>query len=175
MQIKNKKQVTILAKKMISSAYILKELLKEIKEIKRGKVRLVDIKRRTQIARKFAQDGQAALSFIKTRHSKIDPEILENLKKVKDKAEAVLRENPVMLTKPPIDVIRFTDLPEKYAVNHLGQKERRRSFGLHKLPTTERDLSVCVAYMPPKYIQMYHNHTTTENTFILDDAVLRDI
>ncbi|MCQ9208034.1 MAG: hypothetical protein NG712_01455 [Omnitrophica bacterium] len=171
MEIKNKKQVTIRAKKIISSSYILEELLKEIKGIKRGKVKLVDIRRRTRIARKFAKDAQIILSFVKISHSKINPEILENLKKVKDNAEAVLRENPIMLAKSPVDVIRFTDLPEKYAINHLGQSERRHGFGLHKFPRTERDLSVCIAYMPTKYIQMYHNHTTTENTFILDDAV----
>ena len=171
MEIKNKKQVIIRAKKIISSSYILEELLKEIQGIKRGKVKLADLRRRTQVAREFAEEGQRILSFVKTHQVVIEPEIQENLKKIKDSAEAVLRENPVMLTKPPIDVIRFTDLPEKYAINHLGQSERRHGFGLHKFPKTERDLSVCIAYMPAEYIQMYHNHTTTENTFILDDAV----
>lgn len=171
MEIKNKKKVLIVAGKIINSSCILENSSKEIKKIKKGKVKLADLKRRTQIARKFAEEGQRILSFVKTHHVVIEPEILEKLKKIKDSAEAVLRENPIMLAKSPIDVVRFADMPQKYAINHLGQEERRYGFGLHKLPTTERDLSVCIAYMPSKYIQMYHNHTTTENTFVLDDAV----
>jgi hypothetical protein len=171
MIIKNKKSAISLGNKIINNSGILDDIFESIKRLKRGFVNPEETKERAKIARFFSENGQAILSFLKLNRIKVKQEIIERLIELRNKAEAILRENPVLQTKAPIDVIKDSDMPVRYAINHLGKKELRKGFGLHKLPTTEQGISVCIAYMPPKHIQMYHNHTIAEHTLILDNAV----
>jgi mannose-6-phosphate isomerase-like protein (cupin superfamily) len=154
--------------KLVKEAYVIDSILKEIKKLKRGEVNPKDTKRRSKIGSYFSSEAQQIRYYIHQHKIKVDEDILEGLDEIISKGEAILRENIVLQSKPPLDVIKFKNVPVRYAHNILGKKEQRCGYGLHKLPFTDQGYSVSMAFMPPRYTQMFHNHTISEYTLVLD-------
>jgi len=83
-------------------------------------------------------------------------------------AEEVLRENPVLLARGPLHVIRSHEIPDRHVLNRAGRREKRKGFGLHRHTRNDEGPSVVVAFTPPGYEQIWHAHTVDEYTLALD-------
>ncbi len=155
-------------KNLISKSEVLDPILQEIKNLKRGEVTPESTLRRSEIGSCFTSEIQQIFNYIYNHRIVIDEEIESELSEIIRKADAVLRENIVLQSKPPIDVIKFENVPVRYSHSPSGGREQRWGYGLHKRPTTEQGYSITMALMPPRYIQSYHNHTISEYTLSLD-------
>lgn len=91
-----------------------------------------------------------------------------DLERLSQKAEKVLRENILLQTVPPLDVIPFEHVPQRFSYSIYGGREQRWGYALHMFPFNEEGHSVTVADMPPHYTQSIHNHTLSEYCLILD-------
>ena len=169
---KNKSELLSECKKLISMPDVLEPILKEIKGLRRGEVRPEDTKRRSEIGSNFSSKIQQIFNYVYLHKIVIKEDIITKLSEIIGKADAVLRENIVLQSKPPLDVIKFKNVPVRYSHSSFGRKEQRWGYGLNKLPTTDAGYSICMAIMPPRYIQSYHNHTITEYTLALDKKVI---
>lgn len=93
---------------------------------------------------------------------------LGEVRAVRAMAESVLRENPVLQARGPLDVIRSDEVPDRYVLNRERRRELRKGFGLHRGARNDEGPSVVVAFTPPAYEQMWHAHTVDEYTLALD-------
>ena len=168
LKFKGKRDLLNKYNKLVENSHVMESTLREIKRLKRGKVTPRETKRRSRIGSYFSSEAQQILYYIQQHHLNISEDIPKELMTIISKAEAILRENIVLQTKPPLDVIKFKNVPKRYAHNPTGKKERRSGYGMHKLPTTEQGYSICIAFMPPKHKQMFHNHKVSEYTLALD-------
>lgn len=168
---KDKVELVAECEKLISESDVLDPILKEIQNLKRGKVRPEDTLNRSRIGSYFTSKIQQILNYVYDHEIVLKEDIKNKLNEIISKADAILRENIVLQSKPPLDVIKFKNVPVRYAHSILGGKEQRWGYGLHKLPTTELGFSLCLADMPPEYIQSYHNHTISEYCLALDKKV----
>ncbi len=157
---------------LISKGDVLNPILQEIKNLKRGNVNPKSTLSRSKIGSFFTSEIQQIFNYTYKHKIVIDDEIKIRLSKIMSKADAVLRENIVLQSKPPLDIIKFKNVPVRYSHSTFESKERRWGYGLHKLPTNESGYSICLAAMPPKYIQSYHNHVISEYTLALDKEVV---
>jgi len=154
--------------KLIEEEHIMDSILKEIKNLKRGEVKPKETKRRSKIGSYFSSEAQQIRYYIYQHNINVDDEVIEKLTEMIGKGEAILRENIVLQTKPPLDVIKFENVPIRYAHNIFGKKEQRCGYGLHKFPFTDQGYSISLAFMPPHYTQMFHNHQVSEYTLVMD-------
>jgi mannose-6-phosphate isomerase-like protein (cupin superfamily) len=158
--------------KLISGSDVLDPILQEIKTLKRGEVSPESTLKRSKTASYFTSEIQQIFNYIYRHETVVKEDIITKLDDIVSRADAVLRENIVLQSKPPLDVIKFKNVPVRYSHSTFGHKERRWGYGLHKLPTTELGYSICLADMPPRYIQSYHNHTISEYTLALDKKII---
>ena len=165
---KDKSELLNECKRLIGESDRLDPILQEIKNLKRGEVGPESTLSRSRIGSYFTSEIQQIFNYIYNHRIVIDEEIETELSEIINKADAVLRENIVLQSRPPIDVIKFENVPVRYSHSPSGGREQRWGYGLHKLPTTELGYSITMALMPPKYIQSYHNHTISEYTMSLD-------
>ena len=157
--------------KLISESDVLDPILKEIQYLIRGEVRPEDTLNRSRIGSYFTSKIQQIFNYVHDHEIVLKEDIKNKLNEIIGKADAILRENIVLQSKPPLDVIKFKNVPIRYCHSLQGGKEQRWGYGLHKLPTTELGFSLCLADMPPEYIQSYHNHTISEYCLALDSKV----
>lgn len=153
--------------------WILSKLKKEILKLKRGEVKPKDTHRRTLIARHFTENSQL-LIFMLYKYDKKNKsdEARNKLIEIKDSGELILRENPILQTKSPIDILKWESMPIRYAINLNGTKELRKGYGLHTKPLNEMGLSITIAFMPPNYSQIFHDHPLSEYSFNMDQNIL---
>lgn len=154
--------------KLIKKEHLLDAALDEIEKLTRGKVNPNDTIRRSQIGSYFSSITQQIGNYIDKNEISISPKLARNIARVAQKAERVLRENIVLQTLPPLDVIKFKNVPVRHSYSIFGGREQRWGYGLHKLPFNEDGDSVTVADMPSHYTQSIHNHTLSEYCLILD-------
>jgi mannose-6-phosphate isomerase-like protein (cupin superfamily) len=168
---KDKVELIAESEKLISESVILDPILNEIQNLERGKVRPEDTIKRSKIGSYFTSKIQQIFNYVYDHEIVLKEDIKTKLNEIISKADAILRENIVLQSKAPLDVIKFENVPVRYCHSILGGKEQRWGYGLHKLPTTELGYSLCLADMPPEYIQSYHNHTISEYCLALDKKV----
>ena len=168
---KDKVELVAECEKLISESDVLDPILKEIQYLQRGEVRPEDTLNRSLIGSYFTSKIQQIFNYVYNHEIVLKEDIKNKLNEIISKADAILRENIVLQSKPPLDVIKFKNVPVRYAHSILGGKEQRWGYGHHKLPTTELGFSLCLADMPPEYIQSYHNHTISEYCLVLDKKV----
>ncbi|MEE8402558.1 MAG: hypothetical protein V3R93_02280 [Candidatus Hydrothermarchaeaceae archaeon] len=169
---KDKSELLDECEKLFSGSDVLDSMLQEIKALKRGEVAPEHTLKRSRIASSFTSKIQQIFNYISNNGVVIDDGPKTKLGEVICRADAVLRENIVIQSKPPLDVIKFENVPVRYSHSTFGHREQRWGYGLHKLPMTEQGHSICIAVMPPRYIQSYHNHTISEYTLALDKEVI---
>jgi len=150
---------------------VLDQIIDIIKNLKRGKVDPKDTKRRSKVGSYFSSEAQQILYYIFRHKIDVEHSVKENLRGIVEKGEAVLRENIVLQSKSPIDVIKFANVPVRYAYSQ-GRREQRCGWGLHKSPTTEQGYSVSLAFMPPRYCQVFHMHQVAEYSLALDGKTI---
>ncbi len=172
MRFKDKSILLNECKKLISKSNRLDLILKKIQKLKRGQVNPKSTLSRSRTGSYFSSRVQQIFNYAHTTKTIINQQVRNKLNEVISKAEAVLRENIVLQSIPPLDVIKFKNVPVRYAYSSFGGKEQRWGYGLHKLPGTEMGYSICLALMPPGHIQPYHNHLITEYTLALDKKVM---
>ena len=168
LKFKNKSELLSECKRLIYKSDVLNPIPTEIKNLKRGKVSPKSTLKRSKIGSYFSSEIQRIFNYIYNNKIIINEEVVIKLKKILSKADAILRENIVLQSNPPLDVIKFKNIPVRYGHNGSGGKEQRWGYGLHKFPLTEQGYSFVIALMPPQYIQNYHNHTISEHTLMLD-------
>lgn len=152
---------------------ILHNLKKQIIGLKRGEIKKEDTLNRAKIARHFTENAQLLIYALhKHGRKKEFDQIISRLMEIKNAGELILRENPTMQTKSPIDILKWEDMPIRYAINLNGTKELRKGFGLHTKPLNEMGLSVTVAFMPKNYSQLYHHHPLSEYSLNFDARIL---
>jgi len=169
---KDKSELLDECEKLISESDVLDPILQEIKTLERGEVGPASTLKRSKIGSYFTSEIQQIFNYIYQHKIVVKEDIIAKLDDIVSKADAVLRENIVLQSKPPLDVIKFKNVPVRYSHSTFGRKEQRWGYGLHKLPTTELGYSVTMASMPPRYIQSYHNHTISEYTLALDKKIM---
>jgi len=153
--------------------WILNKLKKEILKLKRSEVKPQDTYRRAKIARHFTENSQLLIYFLHKYNNKNKSDsLIFRLMKIKDAGELILRENPIIQTSPPIDVLKWENMPIRYAINFLGFQELRKGFGLHTNPLNEMGLSATIAFMPTNYSQLFHYHPLPEFSFNLDAEII---
>jgi len=171
--IKTFEDITRFLDKLEKEKWILDKFKKEIMSLKRGKVKKEDSLRRARIARHFTENSQLLISALHEydKDKKLDY-LMGKLIKIKDVGELILRENPILQTKPPVDVLRWDSMPKRYAINLNGVKELRKGWGLHAKPLNEMSLSVTIAFMPRNYSQIFHHHPQSEYSLNLGAEIL---
>ena len=147
---------------------LLDEVLKEIEIQKRGEVTPRDTLRRSKIGSYFISVTQQIGNYIYKHDIRISNTYKERLKNFSYKADKILRENIVLQSKPPLDVIKFKAVPVRHSYSTFGGREQRWGYGLHMKPFNEQGHSITLANMPPHYTQSIHNHTLSEYCLILD-------
>ena len=157
--------------KLISESGVLDPIIKEIQKLKRGEVRSEDTLNRSKIGSYFTSEIQQIFNYVYNHEIVLKEDINAKINEIITKADSILRENIVLQSKPPLDIIKFENVPVRYSHSTFGSREQRWGYGLHKLPTTELGHSLCLADMPPGYIQSYHNHTISEYCLALDQKV----
>jgi hypothetical protein len=167
-KVKSEKDAIRKAEKVIARSHMLEPVLKEIKKLKRGCVKAHETKKRSALARNFSVEVQSILNYINEHKIKVNEELLGKLWETREKAEAVLRENIVLHTKPPLDVVKIQEIPVRYLTGPNNKREQRMGLALHKKPFDELGYALSVAFMPPKYQQLFHSHTVPECTLMLD-------
>ncbi len=146
---KDKSELLDECEKLISESDVLDPLLQEIKELKRGEVSSESTLRRSKIGSYFTSEIQQIFNYIYRHETVVNEDIIVKLDGVISRADAVLRENIVLQSTPPLDVIKFKNVPVRYSHSTFGRKEQRWGYGLHKLQTTEQGYSITLADMPP--------------------------
>ncbi|MBR9676542.1 hypothetical protein GOV04_00180 [Candidatus Woesearchaeota archaeon] len=169
---KTEAEVIVECKKLILESKELDLPLKEIKKLKRGKVKPYETNRRSRIGSYFTEEVQQIFNYITHHKLKLSDEIRKKLDKIIHKSDMILRENIVLQSKPPLDVIKFKDVFVRYThsseTDAIGRKEQRWGYGLHKSPLRDKGCSITIAIMPSNYTQSYHNHTISEYCLVLD-------
>lgn len=90
---------------------------------------------------------------------------------VRERAERILRENPLLWARGPLDVVRFCDIVPRYVLNARLEREQRLGWGLHRGNRNELGPSVVLALTPPGHEHLLHQHPVDEHTLVLDEAM----
>ncbi|MAG91409.1 hypothetical protein CMO83_01920 [Candidatus Woesearchaeota archaeon] len=171
--IKNFRNIIKYFETLYEEKWILDKLKKDVLSLKRGHVKKKDNFQRAKIARHFTENSQLLIyALLKYNKDKKYDNIINKLLKIKNSGELVLRENPILMTKPPVDVLKWEDMPVRYALNIDGRKELRKGFGLHTNPFNEAGLSITIAFTPANYAQLFHHHSVSEFSFNLDVGII---
>lgn len=165
---KNKSEILHTINELLNQEYNLDKALQEIATSKRGKVTPKETIRRASFGSYFSSTIQQINNYVDKRNLKITKQCQTDLKRLAFKADKVLRENIVLQSQSPLDVIPFENVPVRYSYSSYGKREQRWGYGLHKMPFNEDGNSVTVANMPPLYTQSLHNHKLSEYCLILD-------
>jgi len=173
--IKTFEDITKFLDRLEKEKWVMGKLMEEIKGLRRGEVKKEDTHRRARIARHFTENCQLMISELLKydRDKKIDS-VRNKLIKIQGSGEQVLRENPIMQTKPPIDVLKWDSLPKRYAINAKGVRELRNGWGLHTKPLNEMGISVTMAFMPRNHVQLFHHHPQSEYSLNLGAEIQGD-
>lgn len=163
----DKTDVLTACNEVLSLELTLDTYISEIETLRRGHVLPKDTKRRSHVGGYVSGLLQQVNNYLEKNDMELSYRMTTKLKRVRDKAEKVLRENIVLQTKPPLDVIKFKDVPVRYAYSFFGGREQRWGYGLHKKPFNEDGESITVAKMPAHYVQTVHNHTVSEYCLII--------
>jgi len=172
--IKTFEDVAKLLDKLDKEKWILDELKEEIMALRRGEVKKEGTHRRARIARHFTENCQLLISILHDYDKDKTARLMNKLIKIQSRGEQILRENPIMQAKPPIDVLRWSSLPNRYALNLKGIKELRKGWGLHAKPLCEMGLSLTIAFMPRNHVQLYHYHPQSEHSLNLGAEIQGD-
>lgn len=165
---KNNSEIVQVTNELLSTENTLDSILEEISKLKRGKVNSEDTLRRSSTGSYVSSQIQQINNGIYKHDLKISTKSKTDLKRLAYKADKILRENIVLQSTPPLDVIRFKNVPQRYSYSTHGRREQRWGYGLHKKPFNEDGDSVTLAIMPPLYTQSLHNHTVSEYCLSLD-------
>ena len=165
---KNRADILNTIKELLKQEYNLDQALSEIAISKRGEVAPESTKKRSSFGSYFSSTIQQMNNFVDRNNIKISRKHQRILKRLSYKADKVLRENIVLQSKPPLDVIPFESVPIRYSYSSYGKREQRWGYGLHKKPFNEDGDSITLANMPPVYTQSLHNHKVSEYCLILD-------
>ena len=166
--IKTFEDITTFLGRLDKEKWVIDKLVEEIKGLRRGEVKKKDTHRRARIARHFTENCQLMVSeLLKYDRSKKIDSTRNKLLKIQSVGEQILRENPIMQTKPPIDVLKWDSLPNRYVINAGGVRELRKMWGLHTKPLCEMGTSVTIAFMPRNHVQMFHYHPQSERSLNL--------
>lgn len=153
---------------LVKKEYLLDDALREISLLKRGHVSPEDTLRRSATAGYFSATIQQINNFIEKKDISISKRRKDVLRRLVSKADKVLRENIVLQSKPPLDVIKFKNVPVRHSYSSFGRREQRWGYGLHKDPLNEDGNSITIAMMPPGYTQSIHNHKISEYSLVID-------
>lgn len=156
--------------KLLSNEYLLDEILAEIEHLIRGHVKPADTIRRSKVGSYFSSVIQQMGNYIDGHNVAVNHELKTNISRLAWKADKVLRENIVLQSIPPLDVITFKNVPIRHSYSTFGRREQRWGYGLHMKPFNEQGDSITVADMPQRYTQSIHNHTLSEYCLILDST-----
>jgi hypothetical protein len=167
---KNKADILKACDELLTKEQLLDEILKEISTLKRGHVSSIDTIRRSNIGSYFSATIQQVENFEDKNLITLTKKRIEDIERLALKADKILRENIVLQSIPPLDVIKFKDIPVRHSYSTYGKRELRWGYGLHKKPFNEEGKSVTVANTPPFYTQSLHNHTLSEYSLILDSS-----
>lgn len=165
-----KADVTKTCVKLLSDESLLDEILAEIELLIRGDVKPADTIRRSKVGSYFSSIIQQMGNYIDKHNIDINNELKTNISRLSYKADKVLRENIVLQSIPPLDVIPFKNVPVRHSYSTFGGREQRWGYGLHMKPFNEQGDSITVADMPAHYTQSIHNHTLSEYCLILDST-----
>jgi len=166
-ELRDKADILQTCDEVLSLESLLDEYIAEIEKLRRGHVLPSETKRRSKTGAYVSEVLQQVTNFLEKNKLVLKYPLSFHIKRVRDKAERVLRENIVLQTTPPLDVIKFKDVPVRYVYSSFGGREQRWGYGLHKKPLNEDGESITVAKMPPHYVQTIHNHTVSEYCLII--------
>ncbi|MCI0341364.1 MAG: hypothetical protein L0216_09490 [Planctomycetales bacterium] len=97
--------------------------------------------------------------------------LLGRLGELRDQAERILRENPLLQARGALDVVRFRDSVPRHVINSRGERERRTGWGLHRRIRNDEGPSVVLAITRPGYRQLDHHHPVPEYTLVADSVI----
>ena len=155
---------------LLTHEQLLDDTINEISLLIRGEVLHEDTIRRSKIGSYFSATIQQIGNFVDKRSIKLTRERKTEIKRLSFKADKILRENIVLQSIPPLDVIKYKHVPVRHSYSMYGEREQRWGYGLHKNPFNEDGNSVTLANTPPHYTQSLHNHTLSEYCLILDTS-----
>lgn len=167
-KLKDLSDILILLKELTANEKILDETLFEISQLERGNVKPEDTLRRSEIGSIFSSSIQQINNCLFKNKISISKNRKEVINRLGYKADKILRENIVLQTKPPLDVVKFKNVPIRFSYSTFGRKEQRWGYGLHMKPFNEEGDSITVALMPPQYTQSIHNHKISEYCLVID-------
>jgi mannose-6-phosphate isomerase-like protein (cupin superfamily) len=165
---KSKADILAACDALLIDENLLDEMLKEISLLKRGHVIPEDTIRRSKIGSYFSATIQQIENFVDKERIILTAKRKIEIKRLSFKADKILRENIVLQSTPPLDVIKFKNVPVRHSYSSYGKRELRWGYGLHKKPFNENGSSITVANTPPFYTQSLHNHKLSEYCLILD-------
>jgi mannose-6-phosphate isomerase-like protein (cupin superfamily) len=167
---KNKTDILVTCDELLSEEKLLDEILKEISTLKRGHVPPEDTIRRSKVGSYFSATIQQIGNFVDKKNIILTKKRKTDIKRLSFKADKILRENIILQSIPPLDVIKFKNVPVRHSYSSYGRRELRWGYGLHKNPFNENGNSITVANTPPFYTQSLHNHKLSEYCLILDSS-----
>lgn len=167
-QVEEEDDIAKAHRQILSLEHDLDQILSTITNSKRGEVTPKETKKRSALAAYVSGTVQLVNNFVDQHKILLKKHIKEDLKRIGYKADKALRENIVLQTKSPIDIIPFAHVPRRHSYSIFGRRELRWGYGMHHKPFTEDGFSVTIASMPPNYMQSIHNHTLSEYCLILD-------
>src|SRR5687768_2656753 len=112
---KDKSDVLKLYDELQRKERALDKALKEIELLKRGNVKPEDTKRRSSIGSYVSAGTQQIFNFVDKENISLSRQKKEILKRLAYKADKVLRENIILQAKPPLDVIKYNNVPVRHS------------------------------------------------------------
>jgi mannose-6-phosphate isomerase-like protein (cupin superfamily) len=156
--------------KLLSKEHLLDDVIAEIELLVRGTVKPADTIRRSKVGSYFSSAIQQIGNYVDKHNVALSNELKTNISRLAYKADKILRENIVLQSIPPLDVIPFKNVPIRHSYSTFGRREQRWGYGLHMKRFNEEGDSITLADMPPRYTQSVHNHTLSEYCLILDST-----
>lgn len=166
-QYKDTSEILAACEKIIILEPELDGILSEIATLRRGCVKSYETIRRSKVGSFVSEELQQIHNYLEKNNLSLPKKTKEKVSLIREKAEKVLRENILLQTKPPLDVVRFSDVPIRYVYSSFGGREQRWGYGFHTEPFNGSGKSITVAQMPPRYVQTIHNHTLSEHCLII--------
>lgn len=111
---KDASDILTACEEIISLEPKLDEILGEIATLRRGSVKPNETLRRSKVGSFVSEELQQISNLVVKDNISLPKQIKEKALLVREKAEKVLRENIILQTKPPLDVVRFSDVPVRY-------------------------------------------------------------
>lgn len=167
-KIKKTSDIGKICNELLKSEYQLDNFLAEIEKLKRGKVEKEDTLRRSALGSYVSATVQQLENYVLKNDIHLSKKRKSFLKRLAFKSDKVLRENIVMQSVPPLDVINFKNVPIRYSYSSFGRREQRWGYGLHLKPFNEEGDSITIANMPKSYTQSIHNHKVSEYCLSVD-------